>query len=445
MAAALANQAVLKAVTSSVQSSAGDSQAPESECNPTAEQWAAKIQKETLEFKKKLYLLLSESENSQKFFEKLQDSLVNTIKSLPESQYLVRLADQEIFRSLIEQFKLDNDFKKIFSYKLLGGQDDKNADNFLIGKIDELIIKINNDTTVKNPLFTFFLKTQRDEYLKNVNQKAEDNDIKNNQKGGKLTKTRKLKRIKIRINTKKKRSRAQSKRSLRRRQRKRRYPRKTMRGGDNNINVGDFFKSLNSATATVQNNTSNNTSNENEQNDAGDDKKTVDSPKVDSPETDSPKVDSPETDSQEPATNTEQGDDEQNSDKAVEKNYTQDLLKRLTEMDATDSDFRNIILNLIQIACNITLENKKDELTVILKNKMNNYIQHVFDNLKYSTYEVFGYLLFCSFLFDDKENTEFGNYVDEEIVKLKLGKNLTIQNVKNIFQTNILKNDVSNV
>jgi hypothetical protein len=218
-----------------------------------------------------------------------------------------------------------------------------------------------------------------------------------------------------------------------------------MRGGDNNINVGDFFKSLNSATATVQNNTSNNTSNENEQNDAGDDKKTVDSPKVDSPETDSPKVDSPETDSQEPATNTEQGDDEQNSDKAVEKNYTQDLLKRLTEMDATDSDFRNIILNLIQIACNITLENKKDELTVILKNKMNNYIQHVFDNLKYSTYEVFGYLLFCSFLFDDKENTEFGNYVDEEIVKLKLGKNLTIQNVKNIFQTNILKNDVSNV
>ena len=110
-------------------------------------------------------------------------------------------------------------------------------------------------------------------------------------------------------------------------------------------------------------------------------------------------------------------------------------------MDATDGDFRNIILNLIQIACNITLKEKQKDLTEILSNKMKSYIQNVYDNLKYSTYEVFGYLLFCSFLFDDKENTEFGNYVDNEIVKLKLGNNLTIQNVKNIFQTNILENN----
>ena len=118
-------------------------------------------------------------------------------------------------------------------------------------------------------------------------------------------------------------------------------------------------------------------------------------------------------------------------------------MKRLTEMDATDGDFRNIILNLIQIACNITLEEKKDELTNILSNKMQSYIQNVYNNLNYSTYDVFGYLIFYSFLFDDKENrkTEFGDFVDGEIVKLKNNGTLNFENVKNIFQTNILKNN----
>jgi hypothetical protein len=144
-----------------------------------------------------------------------------------------------------------------------------------------------------------------------------------------------------------------------------------------------------------------------------------------------------------PAADTEQDDDSNKDDRAVEKNYTQDLLKRLTEMDATDGDFRNIILNLIQIACNITLEEKKDVLTEILSNKIKSYIQTVYANLNYSTYDVFGYLIFYSFLFDDKENrnTKFGDFVDGKIVELKNQRNLNIENVKNIFQTNILENN----
>jgi hypothetical protein len=436
MAAALANPAVMKAAMGSM-SSGGDSQAPESECNPTTEQWAAKIQKETRAFETKLHDILSTSKYSKIFFKTLQNSLVKTIESLPQSKYLVRLADQEISRSLIEQFKLDDDFKKIFSYKLLGGQGEQNANTFLIGKIELLITQINQNTN-ENPSFTFFLKTQREEYLKNVNKNAKDHDIKkeeNNKKqnGGKLTKTRKLKRMKIRINTKKKRSRAQSKRSLRRRQRKRRYPRKTMRGGEG-IDVTDLLKSVNIATATGNKNiataTGNNKNNEKQ-----------------TPETGSNKdaggqADASEADAS--AANIEQ-DEESDSDKPVEKNYNQDLLKRLTEMDATDDDLRNIILNLIQIACNITLKEKNKELTDILSNKMQSYIQNVYANLNYSTYDVFGYLIFCSFLFDYTagKNTEFGNYVDEEIVKLKKEKRLTIKNVKNIFQTNFLKNNVS--
>jgi hypothetical protein len=431
---AMANPAVMQAAMKSIPSG-GD--APESECEPTPEQWAAKIQKETIAFKKKLYLLLSKSEYSEQFFGALRDSLVNTIKSLPESQYLVRLADQEIFRSLIEQFKLDDDFKKIFSYKLLGGQGENNADKFLIGKIELLINQINKNTSNNEQSFTLLLKEQRKEYLEKVNQNAKDHDIKNEnnkQKGGKVTKTRKLKRIKIRINTKKKRSRAQSKRSLRRRQRKRRYPRKTMRGGDgmdmNTEDVKKLLNSVNSATATGNTNTSG----KNEKKPA----ETGSNPESEEGETDE------NTDSKEnadaPAADIDQ-DEEPNNDKAVEKNYTQDLLKRLTEMDATNGDFRNIILNLIQIACNITLEEKKDELTNILSNKMQIYIQNVYNNLNYSTYDVFGYLIFYSFLFDDKENrnTIFGDFVDGEIVKLKNNGNLNFENVKNIFQTNILE------
>jgi len=395
--------------------------ATQSNCNPTTEQWAAKIQNETDAFKKKLYELLTTSEFSGKFFDNLQSALVDSIKNLPESQYLVRMADQEIFRSLINQFKLDDNFKMIFSYKLLGGDNPK-GDVFLIKKIEQIIKTYDTEKG-----FTLQLKGVRDNYLKNFKTNAENTD----QKGGNNCTMSKPK-PKPKSNTRKHKSeKTRKQKSVKKKKSLRRWKRH-MRGGTETVHdiitktVAPSNEGINAQIPEIPEITNLINKSNNEPNKPNSEENR--NIKQSNETTDETSNNSNQPSNAEPGTN-----------KAIDEKIVSDLLARLSEIDSTDSDLRTIMLNLIKTACDNTLADpkKSQDLTNILSDKMKKYIENVYANLTLSSTEIFGFLLFYSFLFDEdaNQNTLFGNFIDEQINNLKNEDNLSMDTFKKIFKT----------
>jgi hypothetical protein len=418
--------------------------AEESSCTPSKEQWTAHTQNMTEAIVKKLGDLITNSEFSQKFFDELQTALVTMIKETPESQYLVRMADQEIFKSLIEQFKLDDDFKKIFSYKLLGGERGTRGDGFLIDQVTT-ILQIYNNNNNDGVSFTKLLIENRNTYLKNFEQKAQEEDsnelaaAKTVQSGGqecgkKCMKTRKLKRAKRRMNTKKKRSRArsQNKRSLRRRRQLHR--RKTMRGGIITIGGGLADEAANEAANEAEKLVKAEVKEEGEEK-KGEKEEKKEEKKKEKKEGEEKKGEEGEVTGEGDGNVSIETNSGEGTTVAEEQKIIDDTLARIINYDSTDENYRTIILDLIRRASNNALETNKDLLNNIISVKMKNFFENVYNNLTLSSNEIFGFLMFCSFLYNENKNTVFGNFVDNETSNIKNNKMVvTIDDFKKIFR-----------
>jgi hypothetical protein len=116
------------------------------------------------------------------------------------------------------------------------------------------------------------------------------------------------------------------------------------------------------------------------------------------------------------------GENAQDKTAKMEKKMVLDLINKLILVESSKEDFYKIIIDLIGIISGKINENPKiqESLTQTITNNMKEYVETVSKTLFISLpNEVFGILLFYSFLFDEKEDiTSFGHLVDNNFRQL---------------------------
>jgi hypothetical protein len=511
---------------------AGKNPATSNSCTESEEQHAKRIEVEKDAILKYLSKLL---EGEKRFVECINQNITKTVSSIKQSEILVKFADQEIYKNIVSQFRLNDNFKMIFSYKLI-------EQNLQLQKkiIDIVKQKQKNETSDK--LFTELLKDnvtcilndfideannpKNGSYVKPVAVSQSGNNTGRHGGGKNFTIKRKSffrgRRETKNKNGKKSKTRSKKVNHYLRRSKKNRG----MRGGAAGEPAGDNAgepaaeNTAGESTAVGDNASGDNASGDNASGDnasgdnapaettagdnasgdgnasgaepngntdgdgasasetaAGGDKNTEennDGDKTDDQKKDTnkpnpnndnnkkpnannpnkkPKANDPKTKnglkSNDPASNNnnidKSGENAQDKTANMEKKIVLDLINKLILVESSKEDFYKIIIDLIGTISGKINENPKiqESLTQTITNNMKEYVETVSKTLFVSLpNEVFGILLFYSFLFDENENTtSFGHLVDNNFRQVfrSLNKNDNPANISANFLENFKK------